>query len=116
MKRLALSLVLICVVALPAVGATNLNSSRSNIYKIVQDAPGGPLNCRVSVKGVKGDKACTPAQVEAIAASVPRSAPRLSLAKDGTTLLCGTAPCTTAHLPALKEAAVTADGTRSNTY
>jgi|GEM_PF-6803630 len=104
--------------------STVINSSRSNIknnlapatsypsgvhipnnLQIVQ-GPGGTLNCRVSVEGVKGDTACTPAQVKAIAASIPPpSALQLSLAKDGTTLLCGTKPCTAAHLKALNEAA-----------
>ena len=127
MKRLALSLALMCAVALPTLaqaapsgpspkptppphedGASATNGSRSNIKNnfVIVQGPGGTLHCTAD------GKPCTQAQVKALAAAYSDESTvtrrqdwaRLSLAKDGTTLLCGTAPCTAAHLPALKTA------------
>jgi hypothetical protein len=132
MKRLALSLVLMCVVALPAMGqvqrvtiatavsptaspvgnaqskSIQLNSSRSNIYKIVVD-PTGTLQCTVD------GKSCTQDQVKALAAArnckAHKTCEELSLAPKGI-LLCDRTPCTTAHLTELNAAAMKADLTR----
>ena len=114
MKRLALCILALCFVALPTMGsATNTGTiqgtvtGQANTKFVVR--PGGTVECVTA-----NDKPCTQAQVKALAAAysdestVTRRqdlAARLSLAKDGTTLLCGTAPCTTAHLPALNAAA-----------
>ncbi len=78
----------------------NLNSSRSNIYKIVVD-PTGTLQCTVD------GKSCTQDQVKVLAASLStsKSIKSLSLAPNGTTLLCDNKPCTTAHLTVLNNAA-----------
>ncbi len=107
MKRLALSFVLMCVVALPAMGSINLNSSRSNIYKIVQEGPGGPLKC-MAVPQARGKDmvACTQDEVKALAASLgtSKSIKSLAVRADGS-LLCNGTPCTTAHLTELDKAA-----------
>ena len=99
MKRLALSLVVLCAVALPAMGATNLNSSRSNIYKIVA-GPTGTLQCTVD------SKPCTEVQVKALAAALGKQSAiqSLTIAKDGS-LLCNGTHCTSAHIPDLDSAA-----------
>ena len=125
MKSLALSLLVMCFVALPTMGqaapsgptpkptpppklfqASAVNSSRSNIKNnlVIDPGPGGTLHCTAY------GKPCTQAQVKALAASYIDQNPRqsIALAKDGS-LLCGTAPCTTKHLPALKAAVVTAN-------
>ena len=129
MKRLALSLALMCAVALPTLAqaapsgptpkptlpphedqASGVGTARSNIKNnnfVIDPGPGGTLHCTVD------GKPCTQAQVKALAAAYSDESTvtrrqdwaRLSLAKDGTTLLCGTAPCTTAHLTELKAAA-----------
>jgi hypothetical protein len=105
MKRLVLSLVAICAVALPTVGlassyTTTKSGVKTNAIAVVQ-GPDGKLACRAA------GKPCTEAQVNALAAKGKSSGgPDLSLAKDGS-LLCGEKPCTTAHLAALNEAAAT---------
>jgi hypothetical protein len=124
MKRLALSLVMMCVVALPAMGqvqrvtiaaavsptaspvgnaqskSINLNSSRSNIYKIVVDRPTGTLHCTAD------GKPCTQDQAKALAAALGKQSPikSLTLANDGS-LLCNGTHCTAAHIPDLDSAA-----------
>jgi hypothetical protein len=100
MKRLALSLVVMCVVALPAIGATNLNSSRSNIYKIVVDRPSGMVHCTAD------GKPCTQGQVKALEAALGKQSAikSLTIAKDGS-LLCNGTHCTAAHIPDLDSAA-----------
>lgn len=91
---------------------TALRSTNSSGALAIVQGPGGTLNCRVSVKGAKGDTACTRAQVKALAAVLSTSKEfttkgyeTLTLAQDGTTLLCGATPCTTKHLTTLSNAA-----------
>ena len=119
MKRLALFLVAICAVALPTVGlatptyTTTKSNVKTNSVAVVQGLD-GKLRCTAD------GKSCTQAQVNALAATFnagvnpcngagggPAHSDQgcLALAKDGTTLLCGTAPCTAAHLPGLQAAA-----------
>ena len=108
MKRLALSLVVMCFMALTAMAqkvppkpdSINLNSSRSNVYKIIP-GPGGTLNCTAD------GKPCTQDQVNVLMAAINTSKSnikRIALAKNGS-LMCDEKPCTTAHLPELNKAA-----------
>jgi hypothetical protein len=123
MKSLALSLLVMCFVGLPTMGqaapsgptpkptlppkllqASAVNTSRSNIKNnlVINPGPDGTLYCTAY------GKPCTQAQVKALAAAAGKdggsSTESLTLAKDGRTFLCGTAPCTTKHLAALKAA------------
>jgi hypothetical protein len=118
MKRLALSLALMCAVALPTLAqaapsgptpkppvpkplqSSAVNTSRSNIKNnlVIDQGPDGKLRC------VSNGKPCTEAQVKALEVTTGKPPwGALSLAKDGS-LMCGKKPCTAAHLPALKRA------------
>ena len=114
MKRLALALVMTCVVAQTAMGqnqSTTVNTSRSNIKNNLKIVPGpnGKFTCTAN------GKMCTLTQVNelAAAASVQSTSKSksnvkaigLTLAKDNSTLLCDGKPCTTAHLADLNAAA-----------
>lgn len=96
--------------------STAVNTSHSIIKHnlAVDSMPGGTLHC--TVNGVL----CTPAQVKQLAAEVapalnalvPTNSRALTLDKNGSTLLCGGNPCTSAHLKMLQDGAraVTAKG------
>jgi len=121
MRKFAIALTIFGLAALTAAGqqTSAVNISRSNIKNNIQVVPGpnGKVLCTSSAAGKTAP--CTASEVaslnsalsahyKGIKGGIPaNSVKSIALAKDGS-LMCvtasGTAPCTSTHLPDLKQA------------